>query len=64
MLLRLVGGLRAVGAFAVSLRAREGAIQIAEVSIPRTNPRRRQRGRPPPAARARNVIYVPKIARA
>jgi hypothetical protein len=61
MLLRLVGGRRAVGAFAVCLRAREGAPPWQR--FPSRGPTRGadSAGRPPPAARARNVIYAPKI---
>jgi hypothetical protein len=60
MWLRLVGGRRAVGAFAVGLRAREGATPLQ--SFPS---RGQTRGADSADAlhrlRARNVIYAPKI---
>jgi hypothetical protein len=62
MLLRLVGGRRAVGAFAVCLR-REGATPLQ-----RFPSRGQTRGADSADAlhrlRARNVIHAPKITRA
>jgi hypothetical protein len=60
MLLRLVGGRRAVGAFAVCLRAREGATPLQ-----RFPSRGQTQGADSADAlhrlRVRNVIYAPKI---